>query len=184
VSGIDIFDLYSCFPCAVFSALEALGLDPETETRPLTVTGGLPYFGGPGNNYSLHAIASMAERLRAQPGATGLVLANGGWMTKEAAGIWSTRRPEAFTPVAPAATPDQTVALNPAPTTGTLETFTVTYGRNGPEKGIIFARTAQGDRFLANASNTALQRLSDAPSPIGAPVTASQADEVNTFDFA
>jgi hypothetical protein len=31
------------------------------DTRPLTVTGGLPWFGGPGNNYSTHAIATMME---------------------------------------------------------------------------------------------------------------------------
>jgi len=181
---IDIFDLYSCFPCAVFSSMAVLGLDPETETRPLTVTGGLPFFGGPGNNYSLHAIASMAERLRARPGAFGLVLANGGWMTKEAAGVWSTQRPERFTPTEAAATPDETVSLDPAPTSGTLESYTVTHGRDGPDKGIIFARTASGDRFLANASPAALDRLCRDGSPIGAAVTTRHADEVNTFDFA
>ena len=57
------FDLYSCFPCAVLLACEALQLDWR-KTAP-TVTGGLPFFGGPGNSYSLHAIATMAERLRA-----------------------------------------------------------------------------------------------------------------------
>ena len=95
------FDLYSCFPCAVFSSMAVLGIDHETETRPLTVTGGLPFFGGPGNNYSLHGIVSMTEHLRANQGDFGLVLANGGWMTKEAAGVWSTVKPAQFTPAEP-----------------------------------------------------------------------------------
>ncbi|MEL6324571.1 MAG: acetyl-CoA acetyltransferase, partial [Pseudomonadota bacterium] len=99
-ADIALFDLYSCFPCAVFSACEALGIDPDSERRPLTVTGGLPFFGGPGNNYSLHAIASMVEAVRTTPGEKGLVLANGGWMAKEAAAIYSTERPTAFTPAA------------------------------------------------------------------------------------
>lgn len=76
-------DLYSCFPSAVFSGAAALGLDWKTDKRPLTLTGGLPFFGGPGNNYSLHGIAEMAATLRKNPGNFGLVLANGGWMTKD-----------------------------------------------------------------------------------------------------
>lgn len=181
---IDLFDLYSCFPCAVFSSMAELGIDHRQETRPLTLTGGLPYFGGPGNNYSLHAIVAMADALRAVPGKTGLVLANGGWMTKEAVAVWSTNRPESFTPAASAATPTTKVPLEEAPTTGRLESFTVTHGRNGPEKGIVFARTADGKRFLANAGAAALSRLSDEASPIDAPIRVSSADELNTFEFS
>ncbi len=81
------FDLYSCFPCAVLLAAEALGLD--WRTTPATVTGGLPFFGGAGNNYSLHAVATMVDRLRAHRHDFGLVLANGGFLSKEAAGVYS-----------------------------------------------------------------------------------------------
>ncbi len=88
VSEIDFLDLYSCFPCAVFLAAEALGINPLS--RDLTVTGGLPFFGGAGNNYSMHAIASMVEKLRAKSGSYGLVLANGGFLSKEAVGVYST----------------------------------------------------------------------------------------------
>ncbi|HTZ10531.1 MAG TPA: hypothetical protein VMB72_15765 [Acidimicrobiales bacterium] len=80
------FDLYSCFPCAVEMGAEALGLAWD-DPRGLTVTGGLPYFGGPGNNYSLHAIATMAERLRRE-GGTGYVGALGWYATKHAAGVY------------------------------------------------------------------------------------------------
>ena len=180
---IDVFDLYSCFPCAVFSAMAALGLRHETENRALTVTGGLPFFGGPGNNYSLHAIVSMAARLRASPGQTGLVLANGGWMTKEAVGIWSTNKPESFQPVAAFATPPEHVEIDPDPREGILESFTVTHGREGPEKGIIFARSRDGRRFLGNVTGDALAPLMQEASPIGRRVSAQQTDEVNTISF-
>ena len=63
IDEIALFDLYSCFPIAVFNICDGLGLSPQ-DPRGLTVTGGLPYFGGPGNSYSTHAIASMVEKLR------------------------------------------------------------------------------------------------------------------------
>jgi acetyl-CoA C-acetyltransferase len=66
LADIDIIDLYSCFPSAVQVAAEELGLALD-DPRGLTVTGGLPYFGGPGNNYALHSIAEMVGRLRAGP---------------------------------------------------------------------------------------------------------------------
>ena len=44
-------DLYSCFPCAVQMGAAALGLPADDPDRPLTVTGGLTFAGGPGNNY-------------------------------------------------------------------------------------------------------------------------------------
>lgn len=71
---IDFFDLYSCFPSAVEIACRELGIS-EDDPRDLTVTGGLPYFGGPGNNYSLHAIAEVVERIRSNPGQKALVTA-------------------------------------------------------------------------------------------------------------
>ena len=61
IDDIDFFDLYSCFPSVVQITRDMLGI-AEADPRELTVTGGLPYFGGPGNNYSMHAIASMMEK--------------------------------------------------------------------------------------------------------------------------
>ena len=182
--AIAAFDLYSCFPCAVFSSMAALGIDHKSETRPLTLTGGLPFFGGPGNNYSMHAIVSMTDWLRAHPGERGLVLANGGWMTKEAVGIWSTARPDTFTPVEAIAKPTETVALIAEPTVGTVETYTVTYGKDGPMSGIIFARTETGERFIAAAAPEAMPRLLEEESPVGLAVSVTHEDERNTFVFA
>lgn len=183
-ADLGAFDLYSCFPCAVFSSMAALGIDHKTETRPLTLTGGLPFFGGPGNNYSMHGIVSMTEWLRANAGEYGLVLANGGWMTKEAVGIWSSARPDTFSSVEAMAKPTEKVVLDDAPSEGVIETYTVTYGKDGPMSGIIFARTQTGDRFIASAATQAMPRLLDEASPVGLKVSVTTQDERNTFVFA
>jgi acetyl-CoA C-acetyltransferase len=178
------FDLYSCFPCAVFSSTQALGVDWKTDKRPLTLTGGLPFFGGPGNNYSLHGIAEMVTKLRGDAGAFGLVLANGGWMTKEAVGVYSTAKPAEFTPVARYARPTEEIDVCSEDCVAKLETFTVTHGKEGPNKGIIFARLPDGRRALANASPAALAVLREDTSPVGRSVKITVEGETGTFDFA
>lgn len=179
------FDLYSCFPCAVFSGAAALGLDWKTDKRPLTLTGGLPFFGGPGNNYSLHGIAEMAATLRRNKGDYGLVLANGGWMTKESAGVYSTTPPESFTAAEPAAKPKAQVEVAIVSGDAVLETFTVTHGKDGPDRGIIFARFADGRRVIANHADAAtLATLREDASPVGRKVKVTAKDETATFTFA
>jgi acetyl-CoA C-acetyltransferase len=96
--GIDIddvayIDLYSCFPSAVQIAAGELGLDVEDAARPLTVTGGLTFAGGPGNDYALHAVATLVERLREDPSAVGLSSALGWYVTKHAYGVYSATAP-------------------------------------------------------------------------------------------
>lgn len=182
---IEIFDLYSCFPCAVFSSTAELGIDWETDPRALTQTGGLPFFGGPGNNYSLHGIASAVDALRAKPRAFGLVLANGGWMTKEAAGIYSCCRPDQFLPVEASAKADEKVAIVDAPEAGTIETYTVVNGRTGPTNAIIFGRDANDNRFLASSSEVeTLALITGGQTVIGETVDITAEAEVNTFRFA
>ena len=77
IADVDLVDVYSCFP--VVPKLVALHLGPPREA-PLSVTGGHSSFGGPLNSYSLHALATTVERLR-PGGGTGLVHANGGYLT-------------------------------------------------------------------------------------------------------
>jgi len=91
IDDVGAFDVYSCFPCVVEMAVEAFGIAAD-DTRGLTVTGGLPYFGGPGNDYSLHAIATMVDRLR-RHGGTGLVSAIGWYATKHSVGVYGRRPP-------------------------------------------------------------------------------------------
>jgi acetyl-CoA C-acetyltransferase len=99
IDDVEVLDIYSCFPSAVELATEALGIRLD-DTRGLTSTGGLPYFGGPGNNYTTHGIAAVTSRLRqAGPGSAGdqprLGLATGlGWfITKHALGLYGSGPP-------------------------------------------------------------------------------------------
>ena len=71
MDDVATFDLYSCFPFPVFVVCDSFGLAND-DPRGLTLTGGLPYFGGPGNSYSLHGIAETVAQMRDRPGAFGL----------------------------------------------------------------------------------------------------------------
>ena len=88
IDQLDFVDLYSCFPVAVESYAAEIGLDLH---GPLTVTGGMPFAGGPLNNYVLQATCRLAELLRAQPGSKGMTSAVSGLMTKQGIGLWSTQ---------------------------------------------------------------------------------------------
>jgi len=157
IDDVDLFDLYSCFPCAVEIACDMLGI-PDGDPRPLTVTGGLPYFGGPGNDYAMHGIASMYERLRAAPGATGLVTAVGWYLTKHAVGVYGTTPPSRPYAVVDSARLQAAIDGEPHPAlvespsgAGTIETYTVLHDRDGePIRGIVIGRLDDGRRFLAN----------------------------------
>ncbi|MEL7231224.1 MAG: hypothetical protein AAGJ85_01775 [Pseudomonadota bacterium] len=125
----------------------------------------------------------MAEYLRDNPTEYGLVLANGGWMTKEAAGVWSCVPKKSFERPLEAAKSPEKVPISPDPSTGVIETYTVTHGKDGPASGIIFARTETGERFIAVAAPEALPRLLEEKSPVGLSVTVTTQDERNTFTF-
>ena len=85
-------DIYSCFPVAVFAAVDTLG-DPARALGDYTLTGGLNFFGGPGNGYALYSLAAMVEALRTDGSKPALITANGGVMSKQAVGIYTARQP-------------------------------------------------------------------------------------------
>jgi acetyl-CoA C-acetyltransferase len=87
---LDLVDLYSCFPMAVQAYASALGLPLE---RDLTVTGGMPFAGGPYNNYVLQSTVRAAELLRSGRGRNALVSSVSGVLTKQAFGLWSRQAP-------------------------------------------------------------------------------------------
>ncbi len=159
ISGVDHLDFYSCFPVAVEMACELLGI-PEDDPRGLTVTGGLPYAGGPGNDYCMHALAAMVERVRAR-GGVGLVTGNGWYLTKHSAAVVASHpggRGGAPPAPEPVPAPAPIVFADEAEGEGTLETYTVTYGRAGaPEHGVAVGRLADGRRFLAEVPGDAAQ---------------------------
>ena len=156
-AGIDdmaLIDLYSCFPSAVQVAANELGLPVCDPQRPLTVTGGLTFAGGPWNNYVTHSIATMAERLAANPGQRGLITANGGYLTKHSFGVYGTEAPShefRWEDVQEAVDrePIRTAAVEWAGA-GTVESWTTPFSRNGkPEKAFLAVRTPEDARALA-----------------------------------
>lgn len=155
LEDLDLIDLYSCFPSAVRVGAEEIGLALD-DPRGLTITGGLPYFGGPGNNYALHAIAEMVTRLRERPGAYGLSTANGWFLTKQSVGVYSTRPVEGKWRRQSPSVIQAKIDLLPHPEIiekpqgpATIETYTIVHGREGARMGIIIGRDAEGRRFVA-----------------------------------
>ncbi len=154
VDDLDYVDLYSCFPSAVQVAARELGLPVGDAERPLTVTGGLTFAGGPWNNYVTHSIATMADLLRRNPGTRGLITANGGYLTKHSFGVYS-----ATAPATPFRWQDVQDEVDRQPTrtslvewegVGTVESWTTAFDRDGkPEKAFLAVRTPDGARTLA-----------------------------------
>jgi acetyl-CoA C-acetyltransferase len=157
VDEIDMFDLYSCFPSAVELALDALGIAAD-DPRPLTLTGGLSYAGGPGNNYVTHSIATAVQRLREKPGSCALVTGLGWFATKHSAGVYSTTAPSGDWHRTDPAIDQATIDADKSPPLAveahgeaSIETYTVGFGREGePDVGIVIGRLADGKRFVAN----------------------------------
>lgn len=156
LDDMQLFDIYSCFPSAVQIACDAIGLSSD-DPRGVTLTGGLTLFGGPGNNYSLHAIATMVEQLRARGAASGLISANGGYLTKHAVGVYSTERPEggwsppdceALQATLDAA--DRPVLVAQGEGEMTVDGYTVRFEGAEPAIGIVLGRLADGSRCLAH----------------------------------
>ena len=188
IDDIAHLDLYSCFASSIAFAGDALGLDAaeiEARHRSVTVTGGLPYHGGPGSNYMTHALAALAERLRGDPGSFGLASGVGMHMTKHAFGLWSTEPG----PVVP---PDQ-AALDRAvaadlevaaitdsvddATEGTVAAYTVLHGRDGAgEWGSLVCDLADGTRCYARLEDEEALAQAEREELIGRTVTLSPAD--------
>lgn len=159
IDDIAHVDLYSCFPSAVQVGAAELGLGAELDdwSRPLTVTGGLCFAGGPGNNYVTHAIAAMVDVLRADPGSLGLVTGVGWYLTKHAVGIYSTRPPAEEFRHAQHEVQSRVDALTrrgytvDAEGPVEVEAYTVMHERDGsPVLGILACLLPDGRRTWAN----------------------------------
>ena len=154
---LDFVDLYSCFPSAVQVAAAELGL---SEQRPLTVTGGLTFGGGPLNNYVMHSIARSVELLREKPEGHALVTANGGNLYKHAHGIYSGAPPQrdfrcADVKAEIASLPARE-CLAEYDGAATIESYTVMYAEDEPRIGHVACRTPKGARTWVNTQDRAL----------------------------
>jgi acetyl-CoA C-acetyltransferase len=164
-------DLYSCFPTVVQCASEILGIDPLDASRIPTVTGGLTFGGGPGNNYVTHSIASMVERLRADPASQGLVTGLGWFSTKHSWGTYAATPPSNgfrwrsaqsdvdAQPTQECTTEDGAIRI---------ETYTVTHERNGdPRRLIVAGRHLDGRRVWGHSLDFELAQSGEIEELIG-----------------
>ena len=131
----------------------------------------------------------MMNRVRATPGSFGLVTANGNYVTKQSAGIYSTTPTERiFAPRDPGLYQAEIdnhrgpivaeVAEGPA----TIETYTVMHDRKGPTYSVLFGRLGDGRRFMANTpEDAALLADMTARDYLGAGGRVRHAEGVNTF---
>jgi acetyl-CoA C-acetyltransferase len=176
VDDLAHVDVYSCFPSAVQIAAREIGLPVGDKRRPLTVTGGLTFAGGPWNNYVMHSIATMADLLRAAPEARGLITANGGYLTKHSFGVYS-----ATPPADKFRWEDVQAAVDREPTrtalvewegTGTVESWTAAFDREGlAEKAFLSVRTPDGSRTWGLIADAAEAAATVAEDIAGRPVT-------------
>jgi acetyl-CoA C-acetyltransferase len=157
LDDVDFFDLYSCFPSAVQIAMKEIGI-AQDDPRELTLTGGLAFFGGPGNNYSLHGIASAVERIRKDRSKKAMVTANGWYITKHSVGVYGGDPPETHwtgrddSPIQ--AGIDREALPEPVEKAEgelAVEAYVIRHGKDGsPTLGTVIGRLPDGRRALAH----------------------------------
>jgi len=190
VDSLDHLDLYSCFPIAPRLVASMLGLAPDT-ARPLTLAGGLPWFGGPGNNYATHAVAALVARIRAHPETQGMVHALGWNMSKHALAIYRGSPPPQGWAHLQGDAVQARVHQPPSPPlvteprgTATIEAYTVEHCRDGNATGgIVIGRLADRRRFIARLPDdpTVLEAL-ERDEGVGRHGTVRSADGTNVFE--
>ena len=167
LNDIDAFDLYSCFPCMVEIARQEIGI-PEGDSRDLTITGGLSFFGGPFSSYAMHPIVTATEMIQKNPDMKIMVLANGGYNTSESIGIYGNEPPaedwaeQQYNDVQQMI--DSEILPEPIEKANgdlTIEAYTIIYDRKGfPEWGVVIGSLESGERtfaFISADSETLLK---------------------------
>ena len=160
IDDIAHLEIYSCFPSAVRVQTRELGI---SHARPLTVTGGMTFGGGPLNNFVIQAVARMAKVMREGSDCAGLVTAVSGILTKQGVSLWSTHpgaegfRFEDVTDEVAAAT--ERVAVDeryagPA----TIASYTVLYKEGEPAQGVVICDAPGPRRTIANTLDANLAR--------------------------
>lgn len=161
---ITHFDLYSCFASSLAFALDALDMQPD-DPRGVTVTGGLPFAGGPGSNYVTHSIATMVDVLRRDPGALGLVSGVGMHLTKHVFAVYGTEPPSSSLNPGDSVAVQQSVErrnpprriCHPAAGAARIDAYSVVHGSDGsPQWAIAIATLADGERCYARSDDPAL----------------------------
>ncbi|MFI6324144.1 acetyl-CoA synthetase [Nonomuraea sp. NPDC050556] len=178
LEDMHALDVYSCFAIAIRQACDATGID-QNDPRGLTVTGGLPYAGGPASNYVLHSTATMAGLLR--DGGHGLVTGVGMHLTKHTYAIWSSEPGGTLGSAAPVhvAEPVPIADLYEGP--ASVAGYTVAHSRDGePEKAILVLDLPDGRRAHAQVRQADLIADAESRELVGQQVTITTNGTINT----
>ena len=153
----SLYELYSCFPVAVQLFSESLNVPENTDK---TITGGMPFAGGPLNNYMLHATAQMLMKIRKNTNEIGLITGVSGMMTKQALAIWGKE------PVMDFESMDVTAEAEkleiPVPMSDLKQGnariigCTTLYEKINPIKAIFYAEDTQGHRLVLTSTDNEL----------------------------
>jgi len=159
-------------PVVVHFARDALDMTAD-DSRPLTLTGGLPYHGGPASNYLGHSIGAAVEDLRADAGSYAMVSGVGMHMTKHVYGVYSTE-PSPVSPPDPglqaaldAAHPARPVVAEHEGK-GTVAAYSVVHGREaGPEWALLIVDVDGANRTYAKSTDPELLAASEERELVG-----------------
>jgi len=155
---VDAAELYSCFPAAIQSFARDLDLPA---TCPWTVTGAMPFAGGPYNSFSLEGVARMVEVLRGDERRVGLVSNLSGIFGKQACVLLSNvpnpdgYRYEDVTAAVAASDP-------PLPLDGdyvgpaTIVGYTVVFAGGAPSHAVAICDTPAGARTVVRTEERVL----------------------------
>ncbi len=161
-TDLALIDLYSCFPTVVQSACDVMGIDAFDPARVPSLTGGLTFAGGPGNNYVTHSIASMVEALRHDPHVQGLVTGLGWFCTKHSWGTYAASPPSKgfqWHDVQGEVDAGPRCAYGQAEGEVRIESYTVTHDRDAMRRLVVAARTKDDVRVWCHSSDLqAMQR--------------------------
>ena len=162
------YELYSCFPVAVQLFSEALNI-PENIDK--TITGGMPFAGGPLNNYMLHATAQMLMRIRKNNSEVGLITGVSGMMTKQALAIWGKNPAMDFE--SKDVTKEAEKLELPVPMSklssgeGKVIGCTALYEKNMPSKAVFYAEDSQGHRLVLTSTMSEIIKQVEAEECVG-----------------
>src|SRR5207237_5316242 len=141
------------FPAAIQSFARDLNLPP---TCPWTVTGAMPFAGGPYNSFSLEGVARMVEVLRGGERRIGLVSNLSGIFGKQACALFS-RMPNAHGYRSEDVTAAVAAGDHPLPLDGdyvgpaTIVGYTVVFAGGLPSHAIAICDTPAGARTVVRS---------------------------------
>ncbi|MEM7287736.1 MAG: hypothetical protein AAF480_15395 [Actinomycetota bacterium] len=169
---LDLVELYTCFPNAIETYADALGLGDDREW---SFTGAMPFAGGPFNNFVLHAVGQAVRHLRGGRHARALVTTVSGVLTKQGFAVLGTEEnPHGYRFVDCTGETARRAEVCEIDAShrgrASVAGLTVMHDRGGPRTGVIVADLPDGRRSVAMTSDPALMDDLEREDFVGRPV--------------